>query len=486
MPNNARHGTKVWRYRSSGGASTRLTLGVPKEDGGDPTGFPILNRTISSRHSFGCAVDCWVRISVEWFKQVGENQTLISTDPMGPVTRVGGSTNWTEINRIIIRQKGMTHWRQVFDFYSTDPRLTDGVGAPLPLNTDVFIEDMYVPDNGLTLLSDEPYLDGDQRGARWEGPAYRSSSVWVLKPDEMPNVVVLPEVIVITADPPPPAPVANFTSSVTNLIVAFTDTSTGSPTAWSWDFGDGSTSTVQNPTHAYASAGTRTVTLTATNTGGSSLVTKSVTVTAPPDPSVIFDSFTRTGPLDGSLFDTGHRWVDGSDGVTTTDGSRLSAAGVAGYWQMIQPSNGAGELSPLNTLDTVTFALDVTAADPATMNLRLEPLWCPGTNSFLALIWPEPGAALLYTGSGSNLTNFGLVSGFPGIDSVTPRRIKIQYTRSTGECVVTVDAVSKTATVPAGSRRDQLMGPGTFRIGLGNNSGQAYGIDNLAYPTTTP
>lgn len=48
------------------------------------------------------------------------------------------------------------------------------------------------------------------------------------------------------------------------LTVAFTDLSTGLPSAWLWDFGDGHTSTDQNPTHTYDTAGSYDVTLTAT------------------------------------------------------------------------------------------------------------------------------------------------------------------------------------------------------------------------------
>lgn len=78
------------------------------------------------------------------------------------------------------------------------------------------------------------------------------------------------------------APVASFTASPTSgtapLNVAFTDTSTGSPTSWAWDFGDGGTSTAQNPSHSYAAAGTYTAKLTATNSAGSSSATKTITV----------------------------------------------------------------------------------------------------------------------------------------------------------------------------------------------------------------
>ena len=58
------------------------------------------------------------------------------------------------------------------------------------------------------------------------------------------------------------------------LIIHFTDTSTGNPTAWSWDFGDGNTSTEQNPVHTYASVGNYTVNLKVTNSYGSNTETK--------------------------------------------------------------------------------------------------------------------------------------------------------------------------------------------------------------------
>ena len=73
-------------------------------------------------------------------------------------------------------------------------------------------------------------------------------------------------------------PVANFWGSPksgnTPLNVAFTDISTGSPTAWNWNFGDGTYSTVKSPKHTYSTAGKYTVTLTAKNAAGSKSITK--------------------------------------------------------------------------------------------------------------------------------------------------------------------------------------------------------------------
>ncbi|MGI8873351.1 MAG: DUF7594 domain-containing protein [Egibacteraceae bacterium] len=81
-----------------------------------------------------------------------------------------------------------------------------------------------------------------------------------------------------TSGPGPQPPAADFAgtprSGAAPLGVAFSDTSTGGPTAWAWTFGDGGTSTARNPSHTYAAAGTYTVALTATNASGSDTKTK--------------------------------------------------------------------------------------------------------------------------------------------------------------------------------------------------------------------
>lgn len=68
-------------------------------------------------------------------------------------------------------------------------------------------------------------------------------------------------------------PVSNFTSNVTKaaapVSVAFTDTSTGSPTSWLWNFGDGNISYEQNPSHTFYTATNYTVSLAANNAYGS-------------------------------------------------------------------------------------------------------------------------------------------------------------------------------------------------------------------------
>jgi serine protease len=87
----------------------------------------------------------------------------------------------------------------------------------------------------------------------------------------------------VTVVAPNVAPTAGFTTSITDLSVDFTDTSSdsdGTVASWSWDFGDGNTSTAQNPTNAYAAAGSYTVILTATDDeGATNTDTQTVTVT---------------------------------------------------------------------------------------------------------------------------------------------------------------------------------------------------------------
>ena len=76
-----------------------------------------------------------------------------------------------------------------------------------------------------------------------------------------------------------PTPVAGFTTTVNNLTVNFSNTTTGNANSWSWNFGDGtSSSTALNPVHTYAAAGTYTVTFTASNGDCSNTFEQTVTV----------------------------------------------------------------------------------------------------------------------------------------------------------------------------------------------------------------
>jgi PKD repeat protein len=92
-----------------------------------------------------------------------------------------------------------------------------------------------------------------------------------------------------------PIPVTDFSGNVTSgnvpFSVAFTDSSTNTPTSWAYNFGDGTAnSTTQNPVHTYTTAGTYTVTLVSTNAGGSGSKVRTSYITALPAKPV--ESFT--------------------------------------------------------------------------------------------------------------------------------------------------------------------------------------------------
>ena len=83
-----------------------------------------------------------------------------------------------------------------------------------------------------------------------------------------------------------PTPVADF--SVQEPLFArhpitFHNTSSGlQPISYTWSFGDGMTSTLPMPTHVYTEAGSFVVGLTAVNPNGSSTITQTINVQAPP------------------------------------------------------------------------------------------------------------------------------------------------------------------------------------------------------------
>lgn len=67
------------------------------------------------------------------------------------------------------------------------------------------------------------------------------------------------------------SPIANYSSSISDLTVSFTNTSLYG-TSYFWQFGDGFTSTATNPVHTYATYGDYTVLLTVSNACGSDII----------------------------------------------------------------------------------------------------------------------------------------------------------------------------------------------------------------------
>ncbi|AEE47155.1 PKD domain-containing protein [Cellulomonas fimi] len=132
-----------------------------------------------------------------------------------------------------------------------------------------------------------------------------------------------------TGQLPNQLPVAAFTSTPTDLAVAFDATGSSDPdgtvASYAWAFGDGATATGATPTHTFAAGGTYTVTLTVTDDDGATAqVAHDVTVVppnqlptagftaTPQDLTVAFDGGVSTDP-DGTI--TQHAWTFG-DGTT--------------------------------------------------------------------------------------------------------------------------------------------------------------------------
>jgi beta propeller repeat protein len=79
------------------------------------------------------------------------------------------------------------------------------------------------------------------------------------------------------------APLVSFSGApregMVPLTVAFSESSSGIPTAWNWSFGDGEFSENQAPTHTYTAGGVFTVTLNATNAYGTGTLSKTAYIT---------------------------------------------------------------------------------------------------------------------------------------------------------------------------------------------------------------
>jgi PKD repeat protein len=164
--------------------------------------------------------------------------------------------------------------------------------------------------------------------------------------------------VVISADVVIPAPVAAFSSNVTEgvapLPVKFTDTSTGFPALWAWEFGDGATSSEQNPVHVYTTAGTYSVTLTVTNGAGSDSLaqTNLITVNVPADkkPKAEFTAQPRTGdpPLTVQFTDlslnnpTAWEWSFGDGGRSNDRNPSHIYTSPGSYNVKLKASNSKG------------------------------------------------------------------------------------------------------------------------------------------------
>ncbi len=150
---------------------------------------------------------------------------------------------------------------------------------------------------------------------------------------------------------PPADPEADFsaapTSGLEDLVVAFTDSSTGTGvSAWDWDFGDTGSSALRNPTHTYVDPGTYTVSLSVTGTNGTDTMTKDnyIVVIDAPDAGFTYYNGSGHNPF---IFTSTNLPVLGASWVTEIDGGSVGAAGltfVVAYSAPFAFMTGIGEL----------------------------------------------------------------------------------------------------------------------------------------------
>jgi PKD repeat protein len=150
-------------------------------------------------------------------------------------------------------------------------------------------------------------------------------------------------VTVTVSAPANQAPTVGFTSSCTNLVCDFTDTSTdpdGTVVGWSWDFGNGEVSSQQSPQHTYAVGGPYTVSLVVTDDDAatSSPATEEISLSSP--------------LLAGYQIE-----VRESPGVTLTASQRTAVDNAAARWESLV----TGDLSPVPYVGTPGCTADVPA-----------------------------------------------------------------------------------------------------------------------------
>ena len=168
-----------------------------------------------------------------------------------------------------------------------------------------------------------------------------------------------------TSTPSVARPIAAFVQDVTTgnapLTVRFTNQSQGQITSFLWFFGDGSTSTQQNPVYTYTRAGIYTITLQVTGPGGTSNVSRQITVTGinPPVASFTADPVSGPAPLTVQFTNrstgniTAYNW-DFGDGNTSTLISPSHTFASVGTYNVILQVTGQGGVSTVVRQITVS------------------------------------------------------------------------------------------------------------------------------------
>ena len=171
--------------------------------------------------------------------------------------------------------------------------------------------------------------------------------------------------------------IASFTGNQVagTFDVAFSDSSTGTPTSWNWDFGDGHVATRQDPTHSYAKAGDYEVTLTATTADSTATKNKTITVVAVPAPAASLTSKQDAGTLAVRFSDnstgtpTSWSWDFGDGHVASHQNPTHTYAKAGDYKVKLTVSNVGGS-------DSKTSTVTVEPVPPTTANFTSKQAAC--------------------------------------------------------------------------------------------------------------
>ncbi|MCX9079734.1 MAG: PKD domain-containing protein, partial [Candidatus Methanoperedens sp.] len=179
------------------------------------------------------------------------------------------------------------------------------------------------------------------------------------------------QIIVQSASAPVAAFVADKYSGNAPLTVQFTSQSTGGINAYRWDFGDGTVSAEANPLHTYTNVGAYNVILTVSGPGGSSLVTRQITVQNPsvPPPTAAFTANPISGVVPvtiqftnrstGNI--TNYNWNFG-DGTLSAETNPTNIYAYPGTYTITLIASGPGGLG--------TAQIVITAFEPPTATPR--------------------------------------------------------------------------------------------------------------------
>lgn len=244
--------------------------------------------------------------------------------------------------------------------------------------------------------------------------------------------------------PPTAAFTATAPTAPVGQTVAFTDASTGSPTAWAWTFGDGAASSQQHPSHAWTTAGSYTVTLTVSNAGGATSATRTVAVTAPA-PTAAF-TFSPASPSVGQTVTfsdastgspTAWAWTfgDGSSSSTRNPTHPFTAAGA--YSVALTATGPGGSNTATQTVTVLpvvpsTFDGSVVLGSPTATSVKVN-VFCP----------TKSGAVTLEVGTAAGIyarqtPAVPLAAGTPvelkldGLDADTRYHYRLRYTGPSG------------------------------------------------------